>query len=107
VTLTTPTVVGGMEVALIDAVVRRKLSQLKYCYQRELQHDPTLAGAVTVRFNIRVDGVVGQVTPQANTFPNDAVATCVLERFKQMTFPAPAEGGPVSVTYSLTYAMTP
>jgi hypothetical protein len=106
-TLTTPKVTGGMEVALVEAVVRRKISQLKYCYQRELQHDPTLAGVVTVRFNIQGDGVVAEVTRKANTFPNDAVATCVLDRFKQMTFPAPAEGGPVSVTYSLTYAMTP
>src|SRR5690606_6821720 len=51
-------VVGPMDRSLIDEVVKRHMSQIRYCYQRELSRQPTLGGKVVVGFTIAKDGSV-------------------------------------------------
>ncbi|MBX7149664.1 AgmX/PglI C-terminal domain-containing protein [bacterium] len=74
---------------LIDAVIKLKMSQIKYCYQRELQNDPSLAGKVVVQFTIKADGTVdaSSVKIHTTTLNSPAVEKAILDRFKLMTFP--------------------
>lgn len=96
-----PIVQGAMTKEVLAAVLRRHTPQVRYCYQRQLRNDPTLEGEIRVRFVIAADGTVAIVSLDGNDV-DDAVGTCVVERFKRMRFPA-TSGGKVLVTYPLTF----
>ncbi|HMV68857.1 MAG TPA: AgmX/PglI C-terminal domain-containing protein, partial [Myxococcota bacterium] len=99
-----PIVMGGLDRSLIDAVIKRKMSQIKYCYQRELQKDPSLSGKLTVQFTIAKDGSVSQAKVASSTLGSAAVDQCVVQRFFQMQFPEPKGGGIVVVKYPFIFS---
>jgi hypothetical protein len=94
---------GALRPDQIDEVVRRHLSQIRYCYQRELQRSPELTGKVTVKFTIGGDGVVSSART-TGTLESDAVETCITRRFLQMRFPEPRGGGLVLVSYPFVFS---
>ena len=94
-----PVVMGAMDRSGIDAVVRRHLNQIRYCYQRELNRDPELAGKATVRFTIAADGSVSRAEVGGSTLGNASVERCLEGRFLRFRFPAPQGGGEVAVSY--------
>lgn len=97
-------VIGQMDKAVVDAVVRRHLSNIRYCYQRELQRDPELIGKVTVKFVIAGDGSVSNASTKSSTLGNPAVESCINGRFMRMDFPEPKKNGIVIVTYPFLFA---
>ncbi len=102
-----PIILGAMDKSLIDAVVKRHLNQIRYCYQRELQQDPSLAGRVVVKFVIAKDGTVANASIKSSTLAAPAVEQCLVSRFLRMSFPEPAGGGIVVVSYPFLFSATP
>lgn len=49
---------GALDKALIDEVIKRNTSQIRYGYTREISKQPDIAGKVTVKFIIGKDGIV-------------------------------------------------
>lgn len=94
----------GLSRSLIDEVIKRKLAQIRYCYQKELQHAPGLAGSLSIAFTIAGDGSVSRAAVKRDGLSSAAVATCVVDKFHQMRFPHPNGGGVVMVTYPFTFA---
>jgi hypothetical protein len=99
-----PIIIGQLDRAVVHAVVQRHLSNIRYCYQRELQRDPTMSGKVTVKFVIAGDGTVSSATTKSTTLHNAAVESCINGRFMRMDFPAPKMNGIVVVTYPFLFA---
>jgi len=99
-----PIIMGGLDRSLIDAVIKRKMSQIRYCYQRELQKNPNLSGKLTIKFTIAKDGSVSQAGVKTSSMGNPAVDQCVVQRFYQMTFPEPKGGGIVIVSYPFIFS---
>ncbi|MDP2311873.1 MAG: AgmX/PglI C-terminal domain-containing protein [Pseudomonadota bacterium] len=97
-------VIGALDRSLIDAVVKRNLAQIRYCYQRELTKNPTLAGKVTVKFVIQPDGVVASAVTKQSTLGNAAVESCINGRFLRFQFPEPKGGGIVIVSYPFRFS---
>ena len=93
VTLGTPNIDGPLRPELVTQVFRRRQNQLKYCYERALNQDPSLSGSLTARVVINTNGVVESVTSEDQTI-DSTVADCVSSRLKRMAFPAP----PLSTT---------
>ncbi|MEZ4235758.1 MAG: AgmX/PglI C-terminal domain-containing protein [Myxococcota bacterium] len=98
------TVLGNMDRALIDEVVKRHTSQIRYCYQRELARAPSMAGKVTIKFTIASDGSVSQAGVKASSLGNGAVEDCIVQRFLHMRFPEPKGGGIVIVSYPFLFS---
>jgi hypothetical protein len=77
--------------------VRRRIEQrrnvFRTCYQRELNHDPDLAGKLTTRFVIAPDGSVKSVALEANTLRNSEVESCVKRTMMSIEFPTSDTGG--------------
>ncbi len=96
--------IAGMDKALVDAVIRRHLQSIRYCYQRELQRDPGLTGKVTVRFVIANDGSVSNVSTKSSTLGSPATESCINGRFYKMDFPKPKGKGIVIVSYPFLFA---
>ncbi len=94
---------GSLDAALIDAEVRRNLSQIRYCYQRELSRDPNLGGKITMRFTIASDGSVSSAAAKHDSVHNDVVQQCITNRFLRMRFPEPKHGI-VVVSYPFVFA---
>lgn len=94
------TVVGGLERSVIADVIRRYQSQIRFCYEKELQKDPSLEGKVAVQFTIDGTGHVSNVVIQEDTVgANGAVGRCINQRIRRWRFPEPKGGGEVIVTY--------
>ncbi len=99
-----PIIVGQLDRAVVDAVVRRHLANIRYCYQRELQREPTLTGKITVRFVIAGDGSVSSASTKSSTLGSPSVEHCINKRFLTMEFPTPKRNGIVVVTYPFLFA---
>ncbi len=96
-------IVDGFDRDLIRQVVHAHRAQVRYCYERELQRVPSLAGKVGVRFVISPDGTVRSAQVDDSTLNNATVERCLLSRVASWTFPKPKAGGVVIVTYPFVF----
>ncbi|MCB9780665.1 MAG: energy transducer TonB [Alphaproteobacteria bacterium] len=99
-----PITIGGLDKSLIDAVVKRHMNQFKFCYQRELTKNPSLGGKVAVQFVIAKDGSVSKAKVKSSSLGSQAVESCMTDRFLRLSFPEPAGGGIVIVTYPFMFS---
>ncbi len=96
-------IVGAIDPALIDSVIRRNIPRFRYCYQRELTKDPTLAGKVSVKFTIIGDGTVSAAMTKATSVHNTAVEDCLNRVMMSLQFTEPKGGGLVLVSYPFLF----
>ncbi len=97
-------VLGAIDKALIDRVIKQRLALIRYCYVREAQKDPGLRGKVVVRFVIAPDGTVSSAeATDDGTLRSDRVAQCICRKILRMRFPLPEDAGTVIVTYPFTF----
>ncbi len=87
-----PIMVGNIDRSLIDAVIRAHMSEIRYCYQRELQKTPDLGGKVVMKFTIATDGSVSSAGVKSSTVGSADVNQCLEGRFMRMSFPQPKKG---------------
>ena len=99
-----PTILGGLDKSLIDAVIKRNMSQIRYCYQRQLAKNPSLSGKIKVKFVIAKDGSVSKASIDSSTMggAGKPVQSCIVGRFKKFKFPKP-NGGIVIVKYPFIF----
>lgn len=101
---TDPVVLGALDRSVIDAVIKRNMNQLRYCYSRELTQNPGLEGRIVVKFVIARDGTVSSATTGSSTMASPRVETCLNARFQNFQFPEPAGGGIVIVKYPFVFS---
>ncbi|MFN3197117.1 MAG: AgmX/PglI C-terminal domain-containing protein [Bradymonadia bacterium] len=94
-----PTVMGALSKEVIQRVIRGSMNGFKYCYEKELAKNPSLAGKTTVKFTISGNGSVVKAT--AEGMP--VVHTCMENRARALRFPAPKGGGIVIVKYPFIF----
>ena len=100
----TPIILGALDKSLIDAVIRKNMNQIRYCYQRELTKNPGLKGKIIVKFTIAADGSVSRASIKTSSMGNSAVEGCITGRFKRFKFPQPKGGGVVIVSYPFIFS---
>lgn len=93
------TVIGGLDKDVIARVIRQHQNEIKYCYETELNKDPSLAGKVAVAFTIDAAGTVSEASVTESTLGSPAAESCILSRIRRWKFPEPKGGGVVAVTY--------
>lgn len=101
-----PIILGALDKTVIDRVVKRHLNQIRYCYQRELQMQPNLAGKVVIKFVVAKDGSVSSAAIKSSTLAHEATEQCLVSRFMRMQFPSPQGGGIVIVSYPFLFTNT-
>ena len=99
-----PIIMGALDKSLIDAVIKRNMNQIRYCYQRELTKNPSLGGKIVVKFTIAKDGSVSKTSIKSSSMGNKKVESCIAGRFMQFKFPEPKGGGIVIVSYPFIFA---
>jgi TonB family protein len=93
------TVVGGLDKDVIAKIIRQHQNEIKYCYESELNKNPSLAGKVAVAFTIDPTGAVSDASVTESTLGNSTAESCMLSRIRRWKFPEPKGGGVVAVTY--------
>lgn len=91
---------GELDKEIIRRYIRRKLPQIKYCYEKQLLVKPGLEGTVNTQFQISPAGAV--LAASASGVAPD-VASCVADVIKTIQFPKPKGGGLVQVKYPFTF----
>ncbi len=101
----TPLVRGHLDKEIVRRVIRHHLNEVKYCYERELLHKPTLAGRLLVKFVIGATGQVASSVVESSTTAHPPVDACVAEAVRRWTFPSVnSQGGLVIVSYPFVLA---
>jgi len=93
------TVVGGLAREVIARVIQEHQSEIKYCYEVQLNRNPSLAGKVTVLFTIDGSGAVVDGTVSETTLNNAETEKCMLSKIRRWKFPEPAGNGIVKVNF--------
>jgi pSer/pThr/pTyr-binding forkhead associated (FHA) protein len=70
-------ILGALDKSLIDAVIKKHMNQIRYCYQRELPKNFSLAGKVIVKFVIGKTGLVFKVSTKTSTLGSKVVEGCI------------------------------
>jgi len=92
-------VVGGLSKEVIAKIIRSHQSEIKYCYEIELQKNPSLFGKVAVLFIIDAAGTVSEANVSESSLDNSNTEKCMLSRIRRWKFPEPEGGGLVSVNF--------
>ena len=89
--------------SMIARIINKHLSQIRYCYQRELNKNPNLNGKVTMQFIISGEGTVNTSMVKVSTLRNQAVESCISAIIRTMSFPALKDGRTVVVNYPFLF----
>jgi hypothetical protein len=98
-----PIILGALDQSVIDKEIKKHLSQIRYCYQKELNKNPALYGKIVVKFVIAKDGSVSSAKTNTTSMNNPIVENCVCQRFMRFQFPEPKGGGIVIVSYPFVF----
>jgi hypothetical protein len=79
----------GLPHDVVQGVVRHGFARIRLCYEGGLRGNPTLAGAVRVRFVIQSNGAVGTAADAGSTLSDASVVQCVVRAFEDLAFPIP------------------
>jgi hypothetical protein len=87
---------------LVARIVRKHWNEIRYCYERELAHDPSLSGKVSMYFEIGPTGEVTVSSVRETTLGNDSAQDCMTRNVRTWAFPSP-KSGLVQVTYPFLF----
>lgn len=93
---------GSLSRAEIMQVVRRSLPAVRYCYERELVKQPTLAGRILVSMVVQEDGSVREAVVEYSTINQPQLDACIVKRVSTWRFPRP-RGGLVVIKYPFDF----
>jgi hypothetical protein len=88
---------------VIRRVIRTRMNEIRFCYEKGLMQEADLEGKLVVSFLILRDGRVTAVTPRESSIGNAAVVRCVVEAVGRLTFPVPPSASVAQVTYPFVF----
>ena len=89
---------GTLDKETIRRVIRRHITEVKYCYEQALANNPSLGGRIQVEFTIAASGEVIASVLQSSTMGNPRVENCTVQAVRRWVFPKPIGGGIVIVS---------
>ncbi len=94
---------GGLDRDVIDAIVQKRKTRIRLCYERQLNFNPSLTGKVSVAFVIAANGSVKSANIAEDTMRSSDVNQCILQEVKAWVFPPPKGGTLVDVQYPFVF----
>ena len=101
----TPRVSGYLSPEQIMRVVRQNQAAVRYCYESELQRQPSLRGRIEIAWRINREGRVTTSRVARSTMGNARVEGCIVRQVRNWRFPEP-DGGEVDVTFPFIFGAT-
>ncbi|HEY8086896.1 MAG TPA: AgmX/PglI C-terminal domain-containing protein, partial [Polyangiaceae bacterium] len=94
---------GRLPPEVIQRIVHQNFGRFRLCYENGLRNNPRLQGRVSTKFVIDRSGAVSMSTDGGSDLPDQAVVSCVVRSFGNLSFPQP-ESGTVTVVYPIAFA---
>jgi hypothetical protein len=94
---------GRLPAPVIQRIVRQNFGRFRLCYENGLRNNPNLQGRVAVKFVIDRAGSVAMNSDGGSDLPDQAVVSCIVRAFGNLSFPQP-EGGLVTVVYPISFS---
>jgi outer membrane biosynthesis protein TonB len=94
---------GGLTREQVEEVISRNMGQIRYCYEKGLQVEPSLRGRVALSFVIGSDGHVSTARVQHSSVESRQLEGCIVGRLKGFRFPRPVAGVNVQVQYPFSF----
>jgi len=96
-------VVGSINRADAETVLRGARGKLDACYAKEQARDSSLAGRVTFRLSIDGRGRVPLAEVLGSTLGGGDPELCMVEALRDLTFPPSPTGGESVLTFPMTF----
>ncbi len=90
---------GGLSRYAINATIAKYLSQVRRCYENELNKTPGLEGLVTVAFQINGQGKLNYSKVLKSSLGSPAAESCITTKMMNWKFPKPKGGVNVNINY--------
>lgn len=87
----------------IRKVVGAKSNAIRYCFEKELQANPSLAGKIIAQWKVGLDGAVMDSSIASSTMGNSKVEGCIARVVKRMRF-QPPNGGICVINYPFIFS---
>jgi len=87
----------------IRRVVGAKQNAIKYCFEKELQTNPTLSGKVMAQWKVGLDGSVSEPTIASSSLGNKDAEGCITRVIARMRFEKP-NGGICVIQYPFVFS---
>jgi TonB family protein len=95
----------GLSKDEVGSVIHSHRTEVRYCYESALIHNPEISGKVVVRFVIESSGRIQSVSPEQSSLNGSEVEKCVVSHIKSWKFPKPRDGGDISVSYPFHFRL--
>lgn len=90
---------GGIGRYAINATIAKYLSQVRRCYENQLNKTPGIEGLVTVAFQINGQGRLNFANVKKSSLGSKAVEKCITTKMMGWQFPKPKGGVNTDVSY--------
>lgn len=90
---------GGLSRYAINATIAKYLSQVRRCYESELNKRPDIEGLVSVAFQIGGNGRLNYSRIAKSSLGSKTVEKCITTKMMKWKFPKPKGGVSVKVNY--------
>ncbi|MCC6276355.1 MAG: FHA domain-containing protein [Oligoflexia bacterium] len=97
------TATGTIDKEAIRRVVQSNLGQIRSCYEKGLNKNPSLYGKVTIKWSIGPGGNVISAGVGATTMNAPEVENCLVARLRTWKFPEPPPGTVADVAYPFVF----
>jgi hypothetical protein len=98
----TPHVSGYLSPEQIMRVVRQNQAAVRYCYENQLQRQPSLRGRIEIAWRINREGRVTTSRVARSTMGNPGVEGCIVRQVRNWHFDQP-DGGEVDVVFPFIF----
>lgn len=99
----TPAIGDFCDKGNIRRVVGGKSNAIKYCFEKELQTNPTLSGKVVAQWKVGLDGSVMEASIASSTLNHKGAEGCITRVIKRMRFEKP-NGGICVINYPFVFS---
>lgn len=87
----------------IRRVVGGKQNAIRYCFEKELQTNPTLGGKIIAQWRVGLDGAVQSASIASTTMNNRSVEGCIARVIQRLRFEKP-NGGICIIEYPFVFS---
>jgi Ca-activated chloride channel family protein len=91
---------SGLSKEAIQKVLKQQIPSIELCYQKALEKKPDIQGGITLQLIIDSKGRVTKVNLVSSKLNDKNLEQCIIQKIKELTFPAPEGTDKVTATAS-------
>jgi hypothetical protein len=93
---------GSITESEVMATLKRNMDKFRYCYEKALLRDGTLAGVVKMAWTVNTSGGASNPNAVSSEINNSELHNCISKTLTSLRFP-PAKGGNVEVKFPFVF----